>query len=641
MTGRLLLLQRSLFLDKNLGWTKYAIVLTVIAIPFVTQAASPTGFGTFTRDERVAPNSIVSGTYKTLTGATGNYRIIAGSTSGYNGVEFQIGDNGIMIKNLSNDSTDKDKFTYTFELIPDPNNANFINTIKIAQATYPTYNNSSNPSGNSEIARQTLDYVPNIFGPETKAKVLINLNASYYFGAMGDYFMGNSSGLNDQTIFTSNNPIIDQPQLRVDSTRGGGESGLYYYDISKLKGTNSGNFYTLERTAAPNKYVEFKTSDKKGVLPPEPTFENILKANSSNNRTTYLPYTSSIIPKNTSYVSYGVNNSDSNYVIGVENAQAVTLTYEGIMNGNSGKDTAVIGETFNEWISFGITSEVAPTYTFSGTVFNDNGGLTLRSDEVGTVNSQYFNGIFDSLSGEVGISNPNLAVRLTDCSRENTLIPTTSPQAITDTGIKKGQYGFSVSSSALQNRTKVCIVQVEPENWEYSVDSTTNKREVTLNTGVYNYNNLDFGEVQANNASLVLVKSQYVNNCDINANYSGTTGPSPQTPTFTDTITNIEPGKCIAYKIDAYNRGHVALANIRITDILQKMPVESRFHLPVASGIPASLHKTDKLDSPLVTIGENGVIITEPFELNKTSATTLPLKRTLYFNTKYGTTVNP
>ncbi len=279
----------------------------------------------------------------------------------------------------------------------------------------------------------------------------------------------------------------------------------------------------------------------------------------------------------------------------------------------------------------------SPNYVFSGTVFNDNGGLILEANKLGTVNSQYFNGIFDPLSGEVGISNPNLAVRLTDCSAENTLIPTTLPQAITDTGIKKGQYNFSVSSSALQNKTKVCIVQVEPENWEYSVDSTTNKREVALNTGVYNYNNLDFGEVQANNASLVLVKSQYVNNCDINVNYNGTNGTPSQTPIFSrDSITNIEPGKCIAYRIEAYNRGHVDLKDIRISDKLQTKAqgglVNSVFALPVPKGDPASLYTGTTLPT--------GTITSEPFKLDKPTGT-VPTKATLYFNTKYGTTVDP
>src|SRR5690606_25443473 len=106
-------------------------------------------------------------------------------------------------------------------------------------------------------------------------------------------------------------------------------------------------------------------------------------------------------------------------------------------------------------------------------------------------------------------------------------------------------------------------------------------------------------------------------------------------------VTNIEPGKCIAYKIEAYNRGHVELNNIRITDILQKTPVESRFHLPGASGISATLRKTDQPTSALINIGDNGVIITAPFELNNTAATTSASKATLYFNTKYGTTVDP
>lgn len=626
------MIKRLLVTSKNihLAQIKYAIALALIAVSLIGHAAPPTGFGTFTADAQPDTGTIASGTYKTLTQHKGKYQIIAGENSGYSGIDIIVGTNGIMIKNISNENTGKDKFTYTFKIIPE--DASFINTIKIAQATYPTFNNNSNtPSGNSEIARQTLDYVSNTsFGPAAKATVLSNSSAPYYFGAMGDYFMGASSTSNNQTTFTSSNPVNNQPQLRLDSTGGVGESGLYYYDISKLKGTSSRNIYTLDRTPSPDRYVSFKSStDKKGVLPLTPTFENILKITSTNpnNQTTYPIYSSSTIPKNSSYVSYGVNNSDSNYVIGVENAKSVTLKYEGIMNGNSGKDTDVVGETYNEWISFGVES--TPNYVFSGTVFNDNGGLTLEPNKVGAANSSYFNGKFDSTSGETGISNSNLTVSLTDCSVNNNPIANTSPQLVYNTG----QYNFYIPKDSLAVGQTVCLVENEPTDWEYSVDTTTNNREVTIANGKYTYDNLDFGEVTANNTALVLIKSQYVHDCNVTLNYSDSainqTTDNPRIGFSDKLVSNVAPNQCIAYRIEAYNRGHVALNDVQITDPLQS--AQSSFSNPIPEGIPTNIYDT--------TMPTAKVITSNKFNLAEASSSVT--KATLYFNTKYGTTVDP
>lgn len=302
-----------------------------------------------------------------------------------------------------------------------------------------------------------------------------------------------------------------------------------------------------------------------------------------------------------------------------------------------------------------VTNGLKP-FTFTGFVFNDNGGITARestrqdTSSTFTNNVNYFNGIFN-ISGnntESGIGANDLQVRLTNCGPNGGTdiagtvaqsIPTSAPQ-----GLLLGQYRFTVPASVVATLSpqKVCVVQVEPRDWEYSVDTTPNFREVSLTPNRFDYKtdstlNLDFGEVQANNASLVLVKSQYVNNCDINANYDGTNGTPSQTPIFSrDSITNIEPGKCIAYRIEAYNRGHVDLKDIRISDELQTKAqgglVNSVFALPVPKGDPASLYTGTTLPT--------GTITSEPFKLDKPTGT-VPTKATLYFNTKYGTTVDP
>ena len=306
--------------------------------------------------------------------------------------------------------------------------------------------------------------------------------------------------------------------------------------------------------------------------------------------------------------------------------------------------------TYGDEITCTITN-TPKEYTFSGTVFNDNGGIPANENTKQNItatfisNLEYFNGKLDA--SESGIYDSALSIRLTDCIGNDggTNIVTSSPNPQTVSNTIKGNYIFNVKPSAIAGK-RVCVVESEPASWKdkfYSVDTTANNREVIFATNTYNYGSLDFGEVEANNTALVLIKSQYIHDCNSNLNYANVGDKEIPTNGFSikPPVTNIEPGKCIAYKIEAHNRGHVELNNIRITDILQKTPVESRFHLPGASGITATLRKTDQPTSALINIGDNGVIITAPFELNNTAATTSASKATLYFNTKYGTTVDP
>lgn len=275
-----------------------------------------------------------------------------------------------------------------------------------------------------------------------------------------------------------------------------------------------------------------------------------------------------------------------------------------------------------------------PNYVFSGTVFNDNGGITAADStkqnitSTFTANSAYFNGILDS--NESGIFDSALQVTLTNCDGTKVVTSSANPQTVSSSG----KYSFTVQPSALP--TRICIVETEPKSWVYSVDTTANTREVSINNGTYIYNNLDFGEVKANNASLVLIKSQYVHNCNINTNFNGTTSTPSQTPAFsTAEIKDIEPGNCIAYRIEAYNRGHVDLKDIQINDKLQVKSqtnlVTSVFALPVPKGDPTSLYTGTTLPT--------GTITSELFNLNKPTGST-PTKAALYFNTKYGTTMD-
>ena len=299
-----------------------------------------------------------------------------------------------------------------------------------------------------------------------------------------------------------------------------------------------------------------------------------------------------------------------------------------------------------------VTNSLKP-YTFTGFVFNDNGGIAASEgtrqniSTMFTSNDNYFNGIFNNSGNNIesGIGDTRLQVRLTNCGFNGgkDITGTTAQNISTPaaSGMLLGQYRFTVPASVIATLSpqKVCVVQVEPSDWDYNIDTTPNTREVTLVANTFDYKtesngsrNLDFGEVKANNASLVLIKSQYVHTCNESLSFTSfqntedpTTGFSIKPPT-----TSVDPGKCIAYKIDAYNRGHVDLNNIEITDKLQSQTVTSSFTMPLPKGIPATLYNNTSLPS-------SGTITSNIFNLDKPTGTSAT-KATLYFNTKYGTT---
>lgn len=600
-------------------WIKQAIILVTVTTP-LTALSAPIGFGTFVLDKNAISGSLASGTYTTVDKATGTFTIKRNATSvGYNGESFEVGTNGIQIQNNVKQGTlndDDDKFSYTFTITPNDNNS--IHTIKIAQATYAN-------SGNSEIARQTLsytDFIPFRFGSVASATIRNNTNVPYFYDAMGDYFMGKE--LSDTTL--QENISKSEPQLRTDDS----SNPLYYYNITRLNGTGDTNSYRPTKNASGQ--VTRRTPS--GVLPTNATFANILKSSAQPN--TYKALSEgSTIKSGSSYVSYGIENTASTYIIDINNAKSVTLTYEGIMNGNIAVNAAVIGETFNEWISFGVASTARPNYIFSGTVFNDNAGIAAddktKQDASSkfTTNQKYFNGKLDS--GELGISHPNLSIRLTDCIGDNGGTNIVNPQLVQISG----QYRFIVPANVLDGKSKVCLVEVEPSEWEYSVDTTPNMREVILEPDTFNYKtdssrNLDFGEVQADYAALVLIKSQYIHDCDNDLNYINILDKEVPTIGFSINrpIVDIEPGKCIAYKIDAYNRGNVDLQEIQITDKLQTESIKSIFTMPLPLGSSFDVYsKASKL--PIDSI------ISNKFNLPRATS-----KATLYFNTKYATTMN-
>lgn len=299
-----------------------------------------------------------------------------------------------------------------------------------------------------------------------------------------------------------------------------------------------------------------------------------------------------------------------------------------------------------------------PNYTFSGTVFNDNAGIAennsidlntnTKSDisSTFTSNAKYFNGIFDQ--GESGISAAGLTVSLTDCNGTN--ITGTTAQVVGVSPLSQGQYKFTVPGNVISSLTpqKVCLVQNEPSGWEFSVDTTPNSREVALVDNIFDYKtesngsrNLDFGEVKSNYSALVLIKSQYLYNCRI-VNYNNidaqpTPTNSPREGFSTSPATDAVPGECIAYRIQAFNRGHVDLSDIQISDTLQTTSVKSTFYTPQPNyGIPSNVY-TYRSSNPYDVKIESNKFDLAKVPVSPSTAT----KASLFFSTKYGTTVNP
>lgn len=262
------------------------------------------------------------------------------------------------------------------------------------------------------------------------------------------------------------------------------------------------------------------------------------------------------------------------------------------------------------------------SYTFTGYVFNDNGGISSEdkfdTSSTFTGNSAYFNGIYDR-SVESGINDINVQIRLTNCS--DTTYATTSIN-------EEGKYSFSFPSNFISVGQSGCVVQDEPNEWTYSVDTTANEIPITITEGNYTYDNLNFGEVQINNTALVLEKQQYVHDCSATLNYSSIldneTDPSLG---FSEVTAKVDPGQCIAYKITATNRGNIVLNNIVISDTLQKEGVDGA---TVTSTLADAISTADGFATDRA-IGYNGTITTQPFSLNKEAP------RSFYFNTQYGT----
>ncbi|MEN2750740.1 hypothetical protein AAIR29_03755 [Psychrobacter sp. FBL11] len=232
----------------------------------------------------------------------------------------------------------------------------------------------------------------------------------------------------------------------------------------------------------------------------------------------------------------------------------------------------IANTTYGDEITCTITNSPA-SYTFSGIVFNDNGGITDAQADVrnanflnGTYNNaNYFNGLFDTAT-ETGIAGST--VSLVNCTNASTVYAT---KAVENSGSTTGKYQITVASSTLAGNNPVCLVEINnATNPAYPIRTTTEKQSITLIADSYSYTNNDFGRVIANNAALVLEKEQAANNCTFTNFTSLTYSKNPLSSSTSGIGTDIKPGQCIAYKITATNRANIAIDNFVMRDVLQR-----------------------------------------------------------------------
>lgn len=278
-----------------------------------------------------------------------------------------------------------------------------------------------------------------------------------------------------------------------------------------------------------------------------------------------------------------------------------------------------------------------PQYVFSGTVFDDNGGITDTQADANNANitsgtyfnkPNYFNGVFNTPQ-ELGISGSN--VRLANCANNSITYPT---QSVIRNGASVGEYQISIPKTTLANNTNLCLVESRT-GATYPIRTSSESRNVGFSVATYNYPNNNFGRVIAANAALVLQKYQFVNDCNTNTlNYTMVpTTNNPRTGFSMDPIVgNITPQQCIAYKIVATNRANLAINDFIMSDVLQKKGVNNAQATSIRVA-PTDNNGSYATDS--VALGLNGTVKTTALMLQKNT------KSNFYFNTKYDTTLNP
>ena len=305
-----------------------------------------------------------------------------------------------------------------------------------------------------------------------------------------------------------------------------------------------------------------------------------------------------------------------------------------------------LSQATNQEIDFRVDNYCyVPEYVFSGTVFNDNGGILDAQADANNANinrgtyfnkPNYFNGIFNPPQ-ESGLSlgTDGSTVRLANCDNTGTTYTT---QSVIKSGAPVGEYQISVPKTTLASNTNLCLVETRSGN-SYPIRTTNESKNVGFVATTYTYPNNNFGRVIAANAALVLRKAQFVNDCPSTLDYTASTlntpgNTNPRTGFSESSISGSEliPGQCIAYRITATNRSNLVINDFVMQDKLQKKGVEGAL---VTSVLVGPLHNSSDYALNSVAIDQNNPVITEPLVLPARD------NKVFYFNTKYGTTVDP
>ncbi|WP_350588486.1 hypothetical protein [Psychrobacter sp. 78a-MNA-CIBAN-0178] len=97
-----------------------------------------------------------------------------------------------------------------------------------------------------------------------------------------------------------------------------------------------------------------------------------------------------------------------------------------------------------------------------------------------------------------------------------------------------------------------------------------------------------------------------------------------------DTLVNVNPGQCIAYRIIPTNRANLPVSNFVMSDTLQKAGVNNA---TVSSVLAVPTYNSDDYATDSAKVGKNDVPV-------KTKILSIAerAQRVFYFNTKYGAT---
>ena len=322
--------------------------------------------------------------------------------------------------------------------------------------------------------------------------------------------------------------------------------------------------------------------------------------------------------------NYSANYACTNATTGtLVNFTSGALTYDPATKTRS---FSIANTKYGDEITCTITNKPA-TYTFSGIVFNDNGGIADSQANALNANitsgvyankPNYFDGVFNS-STESGI--PGSIIDLTDCS--GTLYNS-------QTATAGGLYLLTATTAQTKGNTTLCLVERRTDS-NFPISTTKASKTLNITVNNYDYPNNNFGRVIAANSALVLTKYQHINDCSPTLDYSSISTSSD--PTFTprdgfsiSSISDIQPDECIAYKIVATNRANLPITNFVLRDVLQKKGVNNA--MATAIRIGPTFNATDYATDS-VAVGNNGIVKTN--ELNLVNRN----KRVFYFNTKY------